>query len=362
MALTVSGETSDFANTTSLVEKIAEVAGVPADQVCMTVAAGSVVLSSQLTVVPPMSATVVQQKLAAQLGTAELASAVLGIAVESDPVIDGAPLPPPMPPCETGDECECTLWKLKYTDTGLDAQTVAQLTSMAETLCGEIEPCPTEPPTCDPHNLCTTCGGVTGVEQAAMPSSSLQACIASINWACCTPERCGSTPAQHSDLDTGGCYQSICKGVPEAGWTLASVTAAQLSTVSAWQSTSCASSQASVLAKQASAALRSVQQAEGKASLSLLAVEPNSAAHASAARAGLAAVSALRRQLAAKSCDEALRSSAHELLASLVGGGERRKQLTAGERRQLAASMARLAGVTRLRGALKVGTGVLAPS
>ena len=47
-----------------------------------------VLLDLQLTVAPPMTAANLTQTLLEAMGTAELASAVLGIAVESDPVIE----------------------------------------------------------------------------------------------------------------------------------------------------------------------------------------------------------------------------------------------------------------------------------
>ena len=198
-----------------------------------------------------------------------------------------------------------------------------------------MRPCEAEPVEtvalnghCDPRDVCSACDGVAAVASASAPtpaapdapvmhpdatSAVLDSCVASVNWACC-----GSDPAARS------CYvgnPGFCDGVPEAGWSASSVTYAQLSTITAWQNSSCAASRtSSALGLQAGAARRSVQQAQGAAAaLNLLASMPSPGATDADLQGW---TSTLRQQLTARPCDPALRSSAHTLLSSLLGRSE----------------------------------------
>ena len=100
-----SGDVSDYANTTSLRQKIATAAGVDdASLVTISVAAASVIITATIAVPASTTPAAVQTSLASSLGTAEIATAALGIDVESDPSIteslgqrDRSP-PPPSPP------------------------------------------------------------------------------------------------------------------------------------------------------------------------------------------------------------------------------------------------------------------------
>ena len=175
---------------------------------------------------------------------------------------------------------------------------------------------------CDLRGLCAECEGVGALASASAPtpaapgapvllpgatSAVLTSCVAAVNWACCS-----------SDPATRDCYvgeRGFRAGVPEAGWSAASVTYAQLATLTAWQNSSCAA-RSPAPGLQAAAARRSVQQAQGAAAaLSLLAGQRD-AAQRDADLLGW--TSTLREQLAARPCDPALRASAHTLLSSLL--------------------------------------------
>ena len=231
------------------------------------------------------------------------------------------------------DECGRVLYMLSQPDAGLTAEMVTDLSAMSRELCEEIRPCEAEPVEslalnghCDPRDICSACDGVAAVASASAPtpaapdapvlhpeatSAVLASCMAAVNWACCSSE-----PAARN------CYvgnPGFCDGVPEAGWSASSVTYAQLSTITSWQNSSCAS-RTSALGLQAGAARRSVQQAQGAAAaLNLLASMPSPGATDADLQGW---TSTLRQQLTARPCDPALRSSAHTLLSSLLGRSE----------------------------------------
>ena len=87
-----SGDVSDYADTSSLRQKIATAAGVDdASLVTISVAAGSVIITATIAVPASTTAEAVQTSLASTLGTAAAASAALGITVESGPSITESP-------------------------------------------------------------------------------------------------------------------------------------------------------------------------------------------------------------------------------------------------------------------------------
>ena len=89
LMLTISGSVSDFLDDDKLglQQNVANAAGVDESLVKISVAAASVLITA--TIVVPASTTVqkVQESLSSKLGTAEAASAFLGITVEEDPVM-----------------------------------------------------------------------------------------------------------------------------------------------------------------------------------------------------------------------------------------------------------------------------------
>ena len=100
-----------------------------------------VLLDLQLTVAPPMTAANLTQTLLEAMGTAELASAVLGIAVESDPVIEnGKPLGGLIPPAATpaATPCDCA-WALE-----VGACDASELEVLAAPAPGDSPECETE--------------------------------------------------------------------------------------------------------------------------------------------------------------------------------------------------------------------------
>ena len=87
-----SGDVSDYADTTSLRQKIANAAGVDdISLVTISVTAASVLITATIAVPASSNAEAVQTSLASTLGTAAAASAALGITVESDPSITESP-------------------------------------------------------------------------------------------------------------------------------------------------------------------------------------------------------------------------------------------------------------------------------
>ena len=109
--MTASGSVSDFddAKKTSLESSIAAVAGVDASDVTVAITPGSVLITATIAVPTSKTAEAVQTSLANSLGTADAASTVLGIPVESvpniavttspaTPVITNPTSPSPPPP------------------------------------------------------------------------------------------------------------------------------------------------------------------------------------------------------------------------------------------------------------------------
>ena len=97
LTLTVSGDVSDYADTSKLQQIIAEAAGIDVWFVSIRVAAASVLITATVAVPASTTALVVQAALSSSLGTAIAASAALGVPVESTPtikVVDEASPPP----------------------------------------------------------------------------------------------------------------------------------------------------------------------------------------------------------------------------------------------------------------------------
>ena len=93
LTIMASGDVSDYADTTSLRQKIADAAGVDASLVTISVTAASVLITATIVVPASTTPAAVQTSLASSLGTAENATAALGITVESDPSITASPPP-----------------------------------------------------------------------------------------------------------------------------------------------------------------------------------------------------------------------------------------------------------------------------
>eukprot|EP00964_Phaeocystis_antarctica_P114142 scaffold78102_cov54-Phaeocystis_antarctica.AAC.1 len=91
--MTASGSVSDYSDTSSLQQGVATAAGVDKSLVTISVAAASVIITATIAV-PASTAAAVQTSLSSTLGTADQASAALGITVESVPtvVVEGAEL------------------------------------------------------------------------------------------------------------------------------------------------------------------------------------------------------------------------------------------------------------------------------
>ena len=78
---------SDFADTSHLRTRIAQLAGVDASFVALRVEAASVLIIATITVPATATASTVQAALSSSLTTAEAASSALGITVETTPTI-----------------------------------------------------------------------------------------------------------------------------------------------------------------------------------------------------------------------------------------------------------------------------------
>ena len=91
--MTASGSVSDYSDTSSLQQSVATAAGVDKSLVTISVAAASVIITATIAV-PASTAAAVQTSLSSTLGTADQASAALGITVESVPtvVVEGVEL------------------------------------------------------------------------------------------------------------------------------------------------------------------------------------------------------------------------------------------------------------------------------
>ena len=78
---------SDYADTSNLQTRIAQLAGVDASFVALRVEAASVLIIATITVPATTTASTVQAALSSSLTTAEAASSALGITVETTPTI-----------------------------------------------------------------------------------------------------------------------------------------------------------------------------------------------------------------------------------------------------------------------------------
>ena len=85
--MTASGSVSDYADTSNLQIRIAQLAGVDASFVALRVEAASVLIIATITVPATNTASTVQAALSSSLTTAEAASSALGITVETTPTI-----------------------------------------------------------------------------------------------------------------------------------------------------------------------------------------------------------------------------------------------------------------------------------
>ena len=85
--MTASGSVSDYADTSNLQTRIAQLAGVDASFVALRVEAASVLIIATITVPATFTASTVQAALSSSLTTAEAASSALGITVETTPTI-----------------------------------------------------------------------------------------------------------------------------------------------------------------------------------------------------------------------------------------------------------------------------------
>ena len=93
LTLTASGSVSDYSDTSSLQQKIATAAGVDDKSlVTISVAAASVIITANIAVPASTTATAVQTSLSSKLATAEAASTVLGVTVESVPIVAFSPV------------------------------------------------------------------------------------------------------------------------------------------------------------------------------------------------------------------------------------------------------------------------------
>jgi hypothetical protein len=87
LTLAASGSVSDYADTSSIQSKVAELAGVDASAVTITVAAAPVLITATIAVPAVTTSTQVQATLSAALPDAPAATSALGITVESAPTI-----------------------------------------------------------------------------------------------------------------------------------------------------------------------------------------------------------------------------------------------------------------------------------
>ena len=102
LTLVTSGSVSDYSNTSSLRQTIATAAGVNKEDVQISVAAASVVITATISVPAATTASAVQSSLSSTLGvTAESASTALDVIVESTPTVAIVLLPSTPPPPAT---------------------------------------------------------------------------------------------------------------------------------------------------------------------------------------------------------------------------------------------------------------------
>ena len=219
--------------------------------------------------------------------------------------------------------CEKVEYLLKYhpEQFGVGEASIVELRGLAKVLCKTVKPCPTETPFDDPRDVCSACKGA--LPPPGESPASLQACLATVNWACC------------SDSPVKAMYP-FCPDVPESGYIIGSVTTEDVSTLTTWWTTSCAervaqkeqyfantAASTAAVAARALSNFKGVQarqqalQAQGTRALQLLATSGEGSV--------LRRAAALREHLEVRSCDEDARSSAHELLAEVLGRSEPRR-------------------------------------
>ena len=100
LTLTASGDVSDYSDTSTLQTRVAELAGVDASLVTISVVAASVIITATIAVPASTTASAVQSALASELSSAAAASTALGITVEGAPIVVLGPssTAPPAPP------------------------------------------------------------------------------------------------------------------------------------------------------------------------------------------------------------------------------------------------------------------------
>ena len=87
LTIVASGDVSNYADTSSLRQKIATAAGVDASLVTISVKSASVIITATIAVPATTTAAAVQSTVSSNLGTTAAASAALGITVEAVPTI-----------------------------------------------------------------------------------------------------------------------------------------------------------------------------------------------------------------------------------------------------------------------------------
>ena len=87
VTITASGDVGDYADTSSLRQKIATAAGVDASLVTISVTSASVIITATIAVPANTTAAAVQSTVSSNLGTTAAASTALGITVEAVPTI-----------------------------------------------------------------------------------------------------------------------------------------------------------------------------------------------------------------------------------------------------------------------------------
>ena len=228
-------------------------------------------------------------------------------------------LPPmPVPPCETFE------YLAKYKPEsfeGLSESGLFELRALARLLCKAVKPCPSETPFNDPRDVCSMCNGA--LPPPGQSALSLSACLATVDWACC------------SDSPAKAVYP-FCSVVPDSGYTINSVMAEDLSELTKWWTEKCAdrvalkeqyfadtAASTATVAARALGNFKGVQarqqatQAQGARVLNLLATSGEGSV--------MRRVAALREHLEVRSCDEDARSSGHELLSEVLGRSEPRR-------------------------------------
>ena len=123
--MTASGSVSDYTDTTSLQSSIAAVVGVDASAVTVAVAAASVLITAIIAVPASTTPAAMLITLFSSLGTAEAASAALGVTVLSVPtIVVAAPLLPPPPPSLPDTDDDLPRQPLNSGDDGLPLEAI----------------------------------------------------------------------------------------------------------------------------------------------------------------------------------------------------------------------------------------------